>query len=89
MEKRLSRESSTTARWARRLLEYSLFVFGGLWLLNVLRTVVLDSTDWPAAVEHVLAYLVFLCLFLAMCAGAVWAAVDLAQRVSGRGRAGR
>jgi hypothetical protein len=82
----LSREPSSVARWSRRLLEYSLFVFGGLWLLNLVRTVVLDSTDWPATVEHILAYMVFLCLFLAMSAGTVWAAVDLSQRVSGRSR---
>lgn len=86
MDTSLSREPSGVARWSRRLLEYSLLVFGGLWLVNLLRTVVLDSPDWPAALEHVLAYLVFLCLFLAMCAGAVWAAVDLSQRVSGRSR---
>jgi hypothetical protein len=83
---RLAREPSSVARWSRRLLEYSLFVFGGLWLLNLLRTLVLDSPDWPAAVERVLAYLVFGCLLLAMCAGTVWAAVDLSQRVSGRSR---
>ncbi len=87
MDTSLFREPAGLARWSRRLLEYSLFVFGGLWLVNVLRTVVLDSPSWPAAVEHVLAYLVFLCLFLAMCAGTVWAAVDLSQRVSGRARA--
>jgi len=61
-------------------------VLGGLWLLNLVRTLVLASTDWPATLEHVLAYLVFLCLLLAMCSGTVWAAVDLSQRVSGRTR---
>lgn len=86
METHLSREPSSIGRLARRLLEGSLFVFGGLWLLNLVRTLVLDSTDWPATIEHVLAYLVFGCLFLAMCAGTVWAAVDLSQRVGGRSR---
>ena len=86
MDTSLSREPSGLARWSRRLLEYSLFVFGGLWLVNLLRTVVLDSPSWPAAIEHVLAYLVLLALFLAMCAGTVWAAADLSQRVSGRTR---
>ncbi len=86
MDTHLSWGPPSVARWSRRLLEYSLLVFGGLWLLNLVRTLLLDSADWPATLEHVLAYLVLGCLFLAMCAGTVWAAVDLSQRVSGRSR---
>ena len=84
MDLRLPREASGVARWSRRVLEYSLFVFGGLLLVNLVRMTVLESADWPTAIERLLAYLVFLCMFLAMCAGAAWAAVDLSQRVSGR-----
>lgn len=79
-------ELPAAGRWSRQVMEYTLFVLGGLWVLNLVRSAVLDAAGGWGAVDLLLAYLVFGCVLLAMVSGLVWAAVDLGHRVHGRSR---
>lgn len=76
-------ELPAAGRWSRQVMEYSVFVLGGLWAVNLVRSAVLDSTGGWGELDRLLAYLVYGCLLLAMVSGLVWAAVDLGHRVHG------
>ena len=72
MSRPRSRQLLAFGRWARLVMEYSLFVFGALWLLNVVVPQFQDSAWERGPVERVGGIVALMCIPVALVAGLVW-----------------
>ncbi len=58
-------------------MEYSLFVFGALWLLGAVVSLFQESIQRQGAVEQIAGYLVATCIPLAVLSGLVWMVAEV------------
>lgn len=77
MSRPRNRELPTFGRWARLVLEYALFTFGALWLVQLVVSAFQESTGSRGPVGQMAGYVALLCILLAFAAGIVWIVAEM------------